>query len=292
MSDLWAHIAECVSQRSGRDFTPRTPRHLGGGSINTALRLSDGEQHWFVKTNDAARLDMFEAEAAGLNELADTRTLRVPRALCTGVHAGRAYIVMEYIEPGAGGPTAQALAGERLAAMHQHTAERFGWKRDNTIGSTHQPNAWRDDWIAFWREQRLGFQLQLAGRNGYPSLQTAGERLLARMHVLIDHAPVASLLHGDLWGGNISYDLDGQPVIFDPAVYYGDREADLAMTGLFGGFGAAFYDAYQAAWPLDPGYPVRKTLYNLYHVLNHANMFGGGYAGQARDMIDRLLAEC
>ena len=292
MSDLWQHLAARISELTGEAFSPDTPSHVSGGCINTALRLRDGSQSWFVKTNDAARLDMFEAEAAGLNAMADTRTIRVPRALCTGTHGRNAYIIMEYTESGPAGRSGQQLAGERLAAMHHHTRDRFGWERDNTIGATLQPNAWRDDWIIFWREQRLGFQLKLVGRNGYPGLQRQGEKLLDRFHMLIDHDPAPSLLHGDLWGGNISYDQSGEPVIFDPAVYYGDREADIAMTELFGGFGSDFYDAYKNSWPLDVGYATRKTLYNLYHILNHANLFGGGYAGQAQGMIDRLLAEC
>ena len=292
MSGLWSHIAGRISELSGTHFSPRAPGRVGGGCINTAVHLSDGRQDWFVKINDAARLDMFEAEAAGLNAMADTHTIRVPRALCTGSHVDSAYIVMDYIEPGHARGGGQALAGERLAAMHRHTAGRFGWERDNTIGATHQPNAWRDDWIDFWREQRLGFQLELVGRNGYASLQRRGEKLLDCLHVLIDHAPVPSLLHGDLWGGNIHFDQQGEPVIFDPAVYYGDREADLAMTELFGGFGRDFHAAYDAAWPRDDGYRMRKTLYNLYHILNHANLFGGGYASQAEGMIDRLLSEC
>jgi len=290
---LWQHIAAHIGEQSGKPFNPSTPSHIGGGCINQALKLSDGEQQWFVKTNEAQRLAMFEAEAEGLNAMADTRTIGVPRALCTGTHGGQSYIVIDYIEQGPAGSSGQALAGERLAAMHRHTAERFGWHRDNTIGATHQPNDWRDDWIDFWREQRLGFQLELAARHGYGGqLQRSGEQLLARFHVLLEHAPEPSLLHGDLWGGNISFDSKGEPVIFDPAVYYGDREADLAMTELFGGFGSDFYAAYRDAWPLDAGYPVRKTLYKLYHILNHLNLFGSGYGGQAQGMIDRLLAEC
>ena len=289
---LWQHIAARIGELSGRDFRPEPPRHLGGGCINTALRLTDGEQQWFVKTNSADRLDMFEAEAEGLEAMADTGTIRVPRPLGTGTHDGQSYIIMEYIASGGAGSRGQALAGEQLAAMHRHTAERFGWHRDNTIGATHQPNAWRTDWIDFWREQRLGFQLELAGHNGFPNLARRGEQLLERFPALIDHDPQPSLLHGDLWGGNITFDTDGQPVIFDPAVYYGDREAELAMTELFGGFGRDFYAAYDAAWPLDRGYATRKTLYNLYHILNHANLFGGGYASQAQRMIDQLLAEC
>jgi len=292
VNDLWNHIATRIGELTDTTFKPDPPQHLGGGCINTALRLFDGKQSWFVKTNDAACLDMFEAEAAGLNAMADTHTLKVPRALCTGTHGPNAFIVMDYIESGSSGTNGQTLAGERLAAMHRNTFARFGWDRDNTIGATHQPNGWRDDWISFWREQRLGFQLELASRNGYLSLQRHGEKLLDRFPILIDHAPTPSLLHGDLWGGNFSFDRDGEPVIFDPAVYYGDREADLAMTELFGGFGTGFYQAYNAAWPLNEGYPVRKTLYNLYHILNHTNLFGGGYASQAQGMIDRLLSEC
>jgi fructosamine-3-kinase len=149
------------------------------------------------------------------------------------------------------------------------------------------------DWVEFWRERRLGYQLHLAARQGFGGrLQKQGEQLMCRLPVLLDHAPAPSLLHGDLWGGNIAYDATGKAILFDPAVYYGDREADLAMTELFGGFGSGFYAAYREAWPLDAGYTTRKTLYNLYHILNHLNMFGGGYLSQAGSMVDRLLAEC
>ena len=262
---------------------------MGGGCINTAVRLTDGKQQWFVKLNQASRLDMFEAEADGLRELSDAGAIRVPRPLCTGTTSGQSYIVMEYFPLGGSG--ASALAGEQLAALHRRQAESFGWKRDNTIGATHQPNQWTADWVDFWREQRLGFQLAEAARNGLGSdLQRLGEELLERFPALMDHAPIPSLLHGDLWGGNLGYDRDGNPVIYDPATYYGDREAEIAMTELFGGFGAAFYDAYNSLWPLDPGYRTRRTFYNLYHILNHANMFGGGYVGQARRMMEQLLA--
>ncbi len=263
---------------------------MGGGCINTAVRLSDGGQQWFVKLNQASRLDMFEAEAEGLKELADAQAIRVPRPLCTGQADGQSYIAMEYISLGGSG--SNAVAGEQLAELHRHQAEAFGWKRDNTIGSTHQPNGWSADWVDFWRWHRLGFQLEEAARKGLGSnIQRLGERLLDSFSVLMDHDPVPSLLHGDLWGGNLGYDDQGNPVIYDPATYYGDREAEIAMTELFGGFGGAFYDAYNSTWPLDPGYATRKTFYNLYHILNHANMFGGGYVGQAQRMMEGLLGE-
>jgi fructosamine-3-kinase len=147
-----------------------------------------------------------------------------------------------------------------------------------------------DRWPAFFRDRRLAPQLALAAHNGFTTLQAPGQRLLEVIPALLPHEPPPSLLHGDLWGGNWLADARGEPIIFDPAVYHGDREADLAMTRLFGGFGRAFYEAYQGAWPLPPGSQMRTELYNLYHVLNHANLFGGSYANQASSMIEHLLA--
>ena len=172
------------------------------------------------------------------------------------------------------------------------TEARFGWGRDNTIGPTPQANAWSGDWTEFFRERRLRPQLELARRGGLArALSAPGERLLGCVdRLLAGHRPAASLLHGDLWGGNWLASSGGEPVLFDPAVYYGDRETDVAMTRLFGGFGAAFYRAYEAAAPLPPGWPERCELYNLYHVLNHANLFGSAYARQAQSIIERLLA--
>lgn len=289
---IWPAIADHIGRATGSPFAPPAPLELGGGCINTAFALSDGQQSFFVKLNRAGLLSMFEAEAQGLAEMAATATIRVPRPLCCGIAEGQAYLVMEHLRLGNARSDGPAKAGRQLALMHQTTGERFGWDRDNTIGSTPQANTPDADWPRFWRERRLGFQLALAAQNGYGGeLQRRGALLLERFSELLDHDPVPSLIHGDLWGGNIAYDENGDPVIFDPAVYYADREAELAMTELFGGFGARFYAAYNDTLPLDSGYPVRKTLYSLYHVLNHLNLFGGPYLGQARSMIERLLAE-
>jgi len=286
----WQPLEAAVERATGRAFKVRDSRSMGGGCINQAVLVSDGKRSFFVKLNAASKLSMFEAEAAGLDDMRAADAIRVPEPVCTGSSDGNAWFVMEYIPMG--GRSNARLAGEQLALMHRKQADAFGWRMDNTIGSTPQPNDWMNDWVAFWREQRLGFQLRLAARNGHGgALQSRGEKLLSSFDRLLDHDPVPSLLHGDLWGGNIGYDREGNPVIFDPAVYFGDREADLAMTELFGGFGTAFYETYDAVWPIDRGYAVRKTLYNLYHILNHLNLFGGGYAGQAQGMIDRLLAE-
>ena len=286
-------LARHIAAATGRPFAPSGQRLAGGGCINRGLMLESDDRRYFVKLNDADRLSMFEAEAEGLHDLATTRTVRVPQPVCSGVADGQAFLVLEYLPlRGLDGRT-QEIFGRQLAQLHHSTAAHFGWKRDNTIGSTPQPNAESDDWVAFWRERRLGFQLALAADNGYGgTLQREGEKLLDGLPAFFrDYRPMASLLHGDLWGGNAAATDEGTPVIFDPAVYYGDRESDLAMTELFGGFSGGFYDAYREAWSLDAGYRVRKDLYNLYHVLNHLNLFGGGYRAQAQRLIERLLAE-
>lgn len=234
---------------------------------------------------------MFEAEAAGLEEIHNSNSVRVPQPLCTGHGHHYAWLILEYIPLQNRGHAAEL--GSRLAQMHQYTADRFGWWRDNTIGSTPQCNSLKDDWLTFWRQHRLHYQLNLAQKNGYTgTLQILGERLLAELPFFFtNYQPQPSLLHGDLWSGNYAFDETGQPVIFDPAVYYGDRETDLAMTELLGGFSADFYASYRSTWPLDVGHPVRKNLYNLYHILNHLNLFGSSYLNQAIKMMRRLLAE-
>ena len=288
---LWPAIEQAIAAAQGSAFLLARRQSAGGGCINEAWIL-EGEQgeRWFLKLNAAHLLDMFEAEAHGLQELAKGG-LRVPRPLAWGQAAGRAYLVLEYLPLGGRGDS--VALGEGLARQHQVQAPRFGWHRDNTIGATPQPNAWLDDWIAFLRERRLGHQLALAAEQGYRGpLQERGARLLEELEeFFVGYTPQPALLHGDLWSGNVGYTREGEPVIFDPAVYYGDREADLAMTELFGGFPPQFYQAYRAVAPLDPGYAVRRELYNLYHILNHLNLFGSGYLHQAEAMLDRLLAE-
>jgi protein-ribulosamine 3-kinase len=289
----WQEIEQAISNATGTAFALDNQAAIAGGCINTAMKISGGGREFFLKLNRADLLHMFEAEAAGLREMAAANAVRVPRAICTGVCGQQAFIVMEYLAmSGRGGAAVMARFGEQLAQMHRHTAAHFGWHRDNTIGSTPQQNAWCDDWLSFWREQRLGYQLRLAGKHGLGArVLRKGEKLQGELAVFMRAQPQASILHGDLWSGNYAISHVGEPVIFDPAVYFGDRETDLAMTELFGGFGDEFYTAYNASWPLDPGYRQRKTLYNLYHVLNHYNLFGGGYGAQAEGMIDSLLAE-
>lgn len=268
------------------DAAGETPRPVSGGDISAAWRIGD----IFLKTGPESSLDMFSAEAEGLAELGAAGAVRVPGVVACNRVTGTAFIATEWLDFGRATRETEARLGRRLARLHQVTRDRFGWHRDNTIGLTPQHNDWSDDWVKFFQERRLGFQLELAAKNGFTgSLQAQGVRLLKRLPVFFEgHAPRPALLHGDLWGGNWG-SCGGEPVIFDPAVYYGDPEADLAMTRLFGGFGAAFYEAYAELMPPAAGSHNRSDLYQLYHVLNHLNLFGSAYLGRAQELIGRLL---
>ncbi len=298
----WSKIEQNISASIGQSFQLKKQAEIAGGDINQVHQIEgilvdeNRRARFFIKSNQKNRLGMFEAETEGLQEIEKVQAIRVPHVVCSGVAANKSYLVLENLKLAGGAgvdvDSAKRL-GQQLAAMHQTTSSLFGWSRDNTIGSTRQLNKQTDSWIDFWREQRLGFQLELAKQNGCgQSLSIKGEKLLTELEQFFtDYEAEASLLHGDLWSGNYGYLEEGEAVIFDPAVYYGDRETDIAMTELFGGFPAGFYSAYNEAWPLDKGYPQRRALYNLYHILNHFNLFGGGYAVQAENMIDRLLGQ-
>ena len=291
MKALWQEIEAQISAASGTPFSIESKQPKGGGSINEAFHLQGLSGEWFVKLNSSDQLDMFAAEAEGLQALASANAIQVPTPLVWGIHENRSFLVLEYL-PISGAPDPERF-GHALAAMHLNTRKRFGWHRDNTIGSTPQINAENDDWISFWRQNRLEYQLQLAQRHGASSqLFDKGMALAANIASLFSgYTPVASILHGDLWSGNWGAVDRGTPVIFDPAVYYGDHETDLAMMTLFGSPGTAFFSSYHEVFPIDSGFEVRKTLYNLYHILNHFNLFGGGYAHQAEAMIDRLMEQ-
>jgi len=287
---MWTKIAEHISQVTGEKFDIKNRRSVGGGCINQGYVISDNNHTYFGKINQASQVDMFAAEALGLKEMWETQTIKVPQPICWGTADNSAYIVQEYLELGSGGgKIAWEEMGKQLAAMHKTSNFKgFGWHENNTIGSTPQINNWTTDWADFFAEHRINFQIKLAKRRGGQFSQ--GETLIKAIpELLANHHPQPSLVHGDLWGGNASITASGEPVIFDPATYYGDREVDLAMTELFGGFPAAFYQGYNAVWPLEPGYELRKSLYNLYHILNHFNLFGGGYESQANRMIKQIL---
>lgn len=287
-----AELAISIGNAIGATLHSRPTSRAQGGSISECYRWDGDAGPVFVKIAPPRNGAMLAAEAAGLEELRHADAVRVPRVLGSGTDDENAWLALEWIQSGTPSRSSDSILGEQLARQHRATQAAFGWSRNNTIGSTAQLNEWGADWATFFRDRRLRFQLELAAQNGFRDrLQQRGATLLDRVAEFFStYRPQPSLLHGDLWGGNRMTDERGQPVIFDPAVYYGDREADLAMTRLFGGFGTSFYSAYEAAWPLDPGAAVRTDLYNLYHVLNHLNLFGGGYLDQAVSLIDGLLA--
>jgi fructosamine-3-kinase len=268
---------------------------IGQSAWGQTFSLTTRNARYCVKTATGRYSSMLESEADGLHALAAAQAIRVPQVAAQTACEDIAILVLEWMD--ITGERKGAALGRALAALHRARpqcgpgGERFGWAHDNWIGGTPQHNHWTDDWCAFFREQRLAPQLALAARNGFGGkLQRDGERLRAALSsILKSHDPQPSLLHGDLWSGNAATLASGEGAIFDPAVYVGDREADIAMTALFGGFDADFYDAYCDAWPLEAGYEVRRDIYNLYHVLNHLNLFGSGYLSQAEGMLARLL---
>lgn len=265
---------------------------MGSTRCGTEVRAG---RRVFVKRATDAHAARLACEADGLRALAATATIRVPAIVAEQTTADAPYLALEWLDLAA--PIDAGALGRALAALHAAPAprgprgERFGWHRDNFIGGTPQSNGWNDDWTVFFRDARLAPQLERAFRNGYRgNIERDGARLLTRLPDLLrDHAPSPSLVHGDLWQGNGGTLRDGTPVVFDPAVYVGDAEVDLAMTELFGGFGAAFMQAYDSVRPIAPGYAARRDLYNLYHLLNHLNIFGGGYLAQVKATL-RLLA--
>ncbi|MBE9189162.1 fructosamine kinase family protein [Gloeocapsopsis crepidinum LEGE 06123] len=288
----WSEIAQNISRVTGKAFLVNQTRSVSGGCINQGYAISSNTDTYFVKLNSPSQVAMFEAEALGLQQMLATNTIRVPQPICWGVVGSSCYLVLEWIDLGRGNELIWEEMGRQLAKMHktQQLSKKaaFGWNINNTIGSTPQINDWTADWAEFFAKHRLGYQFKLANRRGghFPQQQA----LLAAVPELLTHQPQPSLVHGDLWGGNAACTTTGEPIIFDPATYVGDREVDIAMTELFGGFPAAFYQGYNTVFPLEKGYEKRKTLYNLYHILNHYNLFGGSYSAQANRMIAQILS--
>lgn len=278
-------VEEAIAQATGKRSAIRESGGIGGGCINSARRiaLEDGRV-FFLKSNAHPLPGMFEREAEGLKALAEASgELRVPEVVAVGGGQGSVahFIVMEYIPSGHPAGNFYRRLGRGFALLHQESrARRFGFHNDNYIGSTPQPNGWMEDWVGFFRHRRLGFQLELARQKGHADqrMTQLGDRLLDRLDEYIaqpDEPPC--LLHGDLWSGNYLCDDLGRPVLIDPAVYYGRGEADLAMTRLFGGFDSDFYAAYHEVRPRQDGQQARNDIYQLYHLLNHLNLFGTSY---------------
>lgn len=268
----------------------------GGASVSAAVDDNTGEKYFIKSASVSGGGDkMLRAEYLGVKDMAETGTIKVPNPIAFGEHHGAprdiAFVVFEYLDFCGGGSGFEL--GQNLAKMHRSLSanKKFGFHVDNTIGATPQPNLpWVDNWADFWDQHRLGHMLKLTGNAGLDDSKI--EKLRSKTRELLSHNPEPSLIHGDLWGGNKGYAKVNDkvvPVIFDPATYYGDREADVAMTYVFGGFGPDFYDGYESEWPLPEGHEKRKVVYNLYHILNHDVLFGGMYLRQAQGMIDQIL---
>lgn len=287
----WQAFSQTLQTQFDLDLHIETASPVGGGDIHQAFHLKTSQGSFFLKMNHAAAAPMFQTEMNSLKTLAETLVINIPNPIATGIFEKRAWLLMDYLEIIHRGD--DTLRGKDLALLHHQVEpqKRFGWYENNYIGNTPQSNDWSSDWVEFYAQQRLMPQLTLAHENGgADQLIELGHRLIEVLPKFFEHyQPEPSLLHGDLWGGNSGFLSTGEAVFFDPASYYGDRETDLAMTELFGGFSSEFYQGYEEVFPLDPGYAQRKPLYNLYHILNHFNLFGGGYQTQALNLIQHLL---
>ena len=289
-------IEELIADATGEPACVQRRSTAGGGCISQAqvLDLEDGRR-FFVKSNPRPLPFMFEREAEALRCLGEAGPLRVPRVIGVGGGEGSAcppFIVLEYVASGRPQHNFFEEFGRGLALLHQRTRQdRFGFDHDNYIGSTPQPNGWCNDWVTFWRERRLGPQLERVRRNGLADagFLRLGDVLMDRLDRLISQPDEpACLLHGDLWGGNYLCDAEGRAVLIDPAAYCGRREADLAMTLLFGGFDDRFHQAYCEVWPLADGADARLVIYKLYHLVNHLNLFGSGYYDSCLAILRRF----
>jgi protein-ribulosamine 3-kinase len=295
MSDADAAVTRAIERATGAAarILRRTP--LGGGSINDTSRIETTAGTFVVKSHRRAPANMFRSEADGLTALrASGTTLAIPGVVAVGADdasSETSFIVLEYLAPGRRRIDFDDALGRGLAELHRATASRFGFHSDNFCGATPQPNPWTSQWVVFYGESRLGHQLRLATNAG---LLSSTDR--QRIELLIERlgrwvpepASGPSLIHGDLWSGNLHVDADGHPALIDPAVYYADRESELGMMTLFGGFSTRVFDAYEEAFPLEPGWRDRNGLYQLYHLMNHLNLFGGGYLSQVMRVVGRF----
>ena len=284
--DLQAAISAAIRTARGDAFRIASARAVSGGCIDSAWRIDGAGMSFFVKAGTGCA-DRYAAEADGLAELARCPALAVPVVVALGAGGGNDFLVLEWLEIAAAGDAGRL--GEAVAELHSITLPHFGWHRDNYIGSTPQQNTPGDDWVEFFRERRLRPQLRLAAVNGAPQLERAAGDLLSGLAAFFpDGQPVPALLHGDLWRGNCGFS-GGRPCLFDPAVHAGDPACDLAMAELFGGFSPDFFAAYRACRPDVGDDGARRMLYQLYHVLNHFNLFGGSYRDHAGRLIHALV---
>ena len=287
-------LNEVITSTYGEGVTVTKRRRVSGGDINDAylLQLSDGRSV-FLKENTKDNAGFFAAECEGLKALVSTKAIGVPTAHAHGVYGDRSFLLMEALESGPMVKDFWERFGHELADMHRAETrgllpdKKYGFPQDNYIGAGYQKNEARDSWVEFFRDCRLAPQLERAKRALLPEEVRKIERVIERLDEYLVEPEQPSLLHGDLWSGNFLVGPDGAAWLIDPAVYIGCAEADIAMTELFGGFSGAFYGAYSESGLLMPGYEDRRDLYNLYHMLNHLNLFGGMYRGAVMRIVER-----
>jgi fructosamine-3-kinase len=282
-------IADSISNTLNNDFIIENATTVSGGDIHQSFLISNTDnQSFFVKVNEAIHFDLLKTESNSLEKIKNTNSIKVPNVITLNHNKIFSFLVLEALNLKHRGN--HYALGQQLASLHKNTHKQFGFDHNNFIGYTPQKSQFCISWPEFWINNRLKPQLQLAYKNGFNStLQSYEDTLFKACSQQLAHEPVASLLHGDLWSGNKGFLEDGTPVIFDPASYYGDRETDIAMTELFGGFNADFYRGYNDSWPLTENYQQRKNIYNLYHQLNHLNLFGGGYLSACQQAIETII---
>ncbi|SHG89738.1 fructosamine kinase family protein [Ferrimonas marina] len=286
---MWNAISQQLSDALGREFKIQQRESITGGDIHRAFKVADHHCSLFVKVNERDKLELFQTEALGLN-LLNRSELIVPEVVAMGTTSDQAFLALQYLDLGNATNAQWYQFGQALARLHRDNAQsQYGFDEDNFIGRTPQPNRWQSNWSQFFAEQRIGWQLKLAQDKGH-QFGNIDRWIEACAQTLRHHQPQPSLLHGDLWRGNLGF-VEGQGALFDPASYYGDRETDLAMTELFSPLPQDFYRGYDAEWPIDKGYAKRKPIYQLYHLLNHLNLFGGSYLQQCQMQMQELFCD-
>ncbi len=288
---FWEEVCIEISKATKYSFKAVKYLPISSGVTGETFQLRTTSESVFLKRIEIDRSNILDAETEGLRTISATNTLRTPSIIATGESTNFAWLALEFIFLTNPNSDSSIKMGENLASMHQFQNNFHGWHATNWIGATRQYNSYEADWPNFFKEFRLLPQLKLALTNNLDSsIFDNGKLLLGELSKFFaNYCPSPSLLHGDLWAGNWAADPDGSPIAFDPACYYGDRETDIAMTELFGGFHQNFYTAYNSINPLDKGYIERKSVYNLYHILNHFNIFGASYQQQASDLIMKSL---
>lgn len=289
LNEVWQTLEQKLSVHLNVRFRIAQCDRISGGDINESFLISDGSKNFFVKINQKHFYKLFEQEAYALSQIYQTGQIKCPKVILFSQSAQYSFLVLEFISLTNASAMQWRLMGKALAQLHKNTSHgQFGWQYDNYIGSTVQPNIWQSNWREFFAEQRIGWQLQLLKEKAI----CFGDinHIITRCHdALLNHKVSPCLVHGDLWRGNLGF-ANNQPIIYDPACYYGDREVDIAMTELFGPLPINFYQSYNDVYPLPVGYEKRKQVYNFYHILNHANIFAGNYIEQAQAMLSRILA--